>query len=219
MAKLKIGNSTDYLQAAAQALSQQNYPLVYAYASAALAIGSVQATYYLCSYHHHQMEERVKQEASTGAVREIANFGTMYKLAEAFKVKGYKEFTSYFTGVFSKIDVEIKKLVILLGEGYKQYLSEALQKNLFDTKITLEAAESLACAMVKLTVQYAKNYQVTTYDLENLVQDEQVNGNLYPKVNGNHSNSHHHPDAKTALLGGEDHHDHQHNKDSCCVIL
>ena len=193
MAKFTRSN---FVAGAAQALSQQNFPAVYKNAVAALALGATPATYYLCAYHYHQIQEGMRTGATALVTEATANFGIMYQLSENFQIQGYNQFTPAYQGIFSsKIRPAVKITVGNMVAEYTKYLQATQMQYSEGTAVDIRTAEQIASTMEQAVLQQAaQNSQAQSFEMSAPP----------PVAHGYHDPHHHHPEQ--APLIGHDHH-------------
>ena len=161
----KISRSS-FTTGAAQALSHQNFPAVYKNAIAALALGDVRATYFLCAYHHHQMLQLAVTGPLRAAEEATANFLAMYQLAEYYNVKGYTYFTHNYQVLFDQSNALTKKVASELGIGYTKYLQTTQMQYSEATAVDIRTAEHLASTMEQsVTKQAISKSQAPSFEM------------------------------------------------------
>lgn len=196
----------DFIKGAGSSLSQHNFPAVYKNAIAALALGATPATYYLCAYYHHQIQEVMRSGASSGMAEATTNFGIMYQVSEHFKIQGYTEFTSFYQGLFSKIQPSVKKVAKEMAIEYTKYLQAAQMKYLDGTAVDIRVVEHLASTMEQSVLQQAVQ--------NSKAQSLEMSAPPPPSYDPYH----HHPEPQTPLIG--QHHDNSASKcwDKCVIL-
>ena len=148
---------SNFLAGAADCLPKQNFPAVYKNAIAALALGATPATYYLCAYYYHQIQEGMKIGSTRVVAEATANFGIMYQLSENFQIHGYNQFTRAYHDLFSgsKTLPSVKKVVGGMVVEYTKYLQTAQMKYSEGTVVDIRTAEHQASVMEQMVLQQA----------------------------------------------------------------
>lgn len=195
----------DFLRCAAQALAQQNFPMVYKNAAAALAMGAPQATYFLLACDRHELAKIQPAGGNQKAAGDVMiNFAIKYQVAASYQVSGFHEFTSTYTIISSKMThPTVKNLVAAKVGGYRGYIETAQAQCNEGTAVDLGTADR----MVELMEQTVAQSPALA------MQSLQVSAP--PPPQGYH---HHHPE-QAPLLG-----QHQHHEEKCwdklpCAIL
>ena len=182
----------DFLRGAEACLPKQNFPGVYKNAIAALALGDVRATYYLCEYYRHQMDEGRKTGVPNVA-EATTNFCIMYQLTENYRSGDYMKFKGFHAALFSKIQFSVQHVTKNMVVEYTKYLQTAQMKYSEGTVVDIRTAEHQASVMEQNVLQQAmQNSQA---------QALEMSAPPPPPSHYHQGYDQHHPGQHTPLLG------------------
>jgi hypothetical protein len=198
----------DFLRCAGQALAQQNFPLVYKNAAAALALGAPEATYFLLACGRNEMARIAHVGGDQKTAGRIAiDFVIKYEVAASYQVKGFHEFTILYTTISSTPDMKhhtVKNLIASKVGGYRGYIETAKMQCSEGAAVDIRTADQMVGLMEQAVVQ---NVAHTVHSLQ---------VSAPPPPPPAHGYDHHQPDQHSSLLG------HEHSSKGCkdwCAIL